>query len=422
MDATPPPTLPSPRRVPIPVLIGIAVALLAIAAIAAEGGKRSPSRHAVLSVADLTSSPPAPGAPTEPEDHWIEWKADDGPRRLLFADFTVDLAAVDQEGLGAAKVTARSPGGEAVELIGDGLPWGAAAKIAVVRLSASTGPTLLVSTFSGGAHCCTSLTALERHGGGWRRTDLGQWDGDTPALPADLDGDGVKEFQFVDQTFLYAFAPYADSWAPPVVQRLVGGHVRDVSADVAFRPLYTRAAEDSRQACLDRSNGACAAFVAASARAGRLDAAWAQMLSTYDQASDWILPTACRVRAAGSCPDGAELTFATYPEALQWFLGEQGYAARAYVEPMAAAGPSFACGSAGGTAERLVCRDEKLARLDRTLAVAFTRALALTADRPALRAGQREFLSERNALAAPADLAALYERRIEQLLAVDERT
>lgn len=282
--------------------------------------------------------------------------------------------------------------GATTEIVGAGTGYGANAAFAVTRLDASDIVSqVLVSTFTGGAHCCSVLTVVESRDGAWRTYDLGSWDGDTPAMPRDLDGDGVKEFRFVDQAFLYAFASYAESWAPPVIQNRVDGRIEDVSKASVYRPVFDKAAADSRIACLERSNGACAAYVASAARAGRLDGAWAEMLDAYDQASDWTLPTACRVRTSGSCPVGAEMTFSTFPEALQWFLGEHGYTRKVYIAPLDATGPSYDCGAARTVSERAICRSSDLAMLDRTLAVAYSRAMALARDRAALRATQRSF-------------------------------
>ncbi len=274
---------------------------------------------------------------------------------------------------------------------------------------------LLFASFSGGAHCCTSLTMLERAASAWRRTDLGEWDGETPALPNDIDGDGRKEFVFRDQSFLYTFDSYAGSWAPPIVMTVAGGRMRDVSDQARFRPVYQRELADARKACAEQSNGACAGYVALAARAGQLDEAWAFMLRSYDQQADWTYPTACRVRTAGACPAGAEQAFATFPESLQWFLGEQGYTTSSYVEPLNARGPSFSCGGARKASERAICASDALASLDRLMARAYTRGMALTPDRPALRASQRAFLEARDQGGDSKKLEALYNARIREL-------
>jgi hypothetical protein len=364
----------------------------------------------------------APAVPdTDPMDVWVDWDTNQGATDRRIGGYRIEVSSgLDADGLHVSRIRLTDTAGATTEIVGAGAGYGANAAFAVTRLDASdTVSQVLVSTFTGGAHCCSVLTVVESRDGAWRTFDLGSWDGDTPAMPRDLDDDGVKEFRFVDQAFLYTFASYAESWAPPVIHKLVDGRIRDVSKAAAYRSVFEQAAAGSRIACLERSNGACAAYVASAARAGRLEAAWAEMLDAYDQASDWTLPTACRIRTSGSCPTGAEMTFSTYPEALQWFLGEQGYTRRVYIAPLNATGPSFDCAAARTISEQAICRSSDLAVLDRTLAVAYSRAMALARDRAALRATQRSFHRAKRDEGDIARLSALYEMRIGELLAVD---
>ena len=98
---------------------------------------------------------------------------------------------------------------------------------------------VLFLSYSGGAHCCTQVVLLERGENGWRKKDLGTWDGDAlSAFPTDIDGDGVLDLVFYDQRFAYAFAPYADSLMPPRVFNLVGGRTSEVSGDPRFQKLF----------------------------------------------------------------------------------------------------------------------------------------------------------------------------------------
>ena len=360
-------------------------------------------------------------ADTDPLDVWIDWDSSQGPVDRRIGGYRIEVSSsVASGGLYAPHIRLTDAAGLTTEITGVGTGYAANAAFAVTRLDAKDPiPQVLVSLFSGGAHCCSALTVLESRGGQWRSYDLGSWDGDKTTIPRDLDGDGVKEFRFVDQAFLYAFASYAESWAPPVIQKVIDGRLQDVSKATAYRRLFEQSAAQSRTACLENSNGACAAYVAASARADRLDAAWAEMLNAYDQMSDWQLPTACRVRTQGECPVGAEMTFSTFPEALQWFLGEHGYISKVYVAPLNATGPSYDCGAARTPSERAICRSPELAVLDRTLAVAYTRATALSHDRTALRAAQRAFHETRRDQDDSVRLASLYETRIDELLAID---
>ena len=409
--------MPSAGR---PLIVG-AVILAAVVAIGpplAHGNRTtsSPTQPAIHQLGTIA----APAGPQAPENQWIEWKAGQGAKHWQAGPFGIGVAPTLNGDLKAAKVTVTDAGGAKAEWTGDGTPWEGAASIALVRLTSTDPvPDILLTSFSGGAHCCSSLTLMRLDGSRWREIDFGSWDGDTPKLPQDLDGDGAKEFVFVDQAFLYAFASYAESWGPPVIKSVVADEVQDVSDQRRFRPAFTADAARAKAACVQKANGACAAYVASAARAGALDEAWAVMLQAYDQASDWTLPTACRLRTAGECPPDAQLTFGTFPEALQWFLGERGYTAPIYIEPLRAAGPSFDCGGVTTSGEIVVCADGALATQDCTLAVVFTRALALSRDRSALRSAQRAFLAARNTMGEQTELRSLYEARINQLLAID---
>lgn len=362
----------------------------------------------------------APTTPTDtaPQEEWIEWTADQGVSSYSIAGYQFRFSTRRGDfDLDAARMIVTSPTGASTTV--DGVPWRGSAEFAVVQMdAASSARQILFSTFSGGAHCCSDLTMLEFVDGQWRRIDLGTWDGDVPRLPVDLDGDGRREFRFADQSFLYAFESYAGSWAPTLIYAVESGRVRDVSAERRFRPVHAAYLPAVREACEQRGNGACAAYVAAAARAGQLDQAWAVMLGAYDEYSTWTLPTACRIRTAESCPEYATVRFETYPEALQWFLGDTGYTDASYIAPYGATGPSYSCGAARQQSEHLICGDADLATLDRAMAALYTRAAALTANRTALRQSQREFLEYRDGLGDVASITAAYRVRINQLAAI----
>ena len=91
---------------------------------------------------------------------------------------------------------------------------------------------------------------------------------------------------------------------------------------------------EARRYCRPRgersSNGACAAYVAAAARVGQFDAAWAQMLRSFDRNADWDYPPGCRVAVhpGGECPAASIIRYRDYPAALRAFLLRQGYIRR----------------------------------------------------------------------------------------------
>ena len=82
----------------------------------------------------------------------------------------------------------------------------------------------------------------------------------------------------------------------------------------------------------------------------------------------------------------------------------------------AAAGPSFDCGRVNSEILKLICATPDLAAADRSLAAAYSQALAASADPAALRESERAWLAERNAGPADVDqLRAAYAERIQAL-------
>ena len=77
--------------------------------------------------------------------------------------------------------------------------------------------------------------------------------------------------------------------------------------------------------------------------------------------------------------------------------------------------PSFDCAEAELVAERIICQDEELSRLDEQMAADYRSALVRTADASLVRADQRRWLTERNRCASRDCLTSMYRRRIADL-------
>lgn len=85
-------------------------------------------------------------------------------------------------------------------------------------------------------------------------------------------------------------------------------------------------------------------------------------------------------------------------------------------EPAKAASPQAACvAAAAAPADRVICGDVELRRLQRELQQAYAQALAAHEDRALLRQHQLEWRDARNAITDPQALAQLYEARIRKL-------
>ncbi|MGI4731194.1 MAG: hypothetical protein ACRYFW_05540 [Janthinobacterium lividum] len=227
-----------------------------------------------------------------------------------------------------------------------GSATGPAARLAIGPLDGGRAGAILTS-FSGGAHCCESYAVAVRQGAGWRRievartetTDQGpvrqtDFNYGLKGFPTDLDGDGHADFVIGDDAFAYAFTDYADSWTPPVILNVAGDGFADVSRRPAFRRLFAADMAKARQGCVAPSagrspNGACAAYAADAARTGRFAAAWPDVIARYDRSSDADgYPRCTTADAAGHCSPEHEVRYANYPAALRAFLIRTGYLQR----------------------------------------------------------------------------------------------
>ncbi|MEZ5841847.1 MAG: hypothetical protein R3D02_15990 [Hyphomicrobiales bacterium] len=191
-------------------------------------------------------------------------------------------------------------------------------------------PEVVFTSFSGGAHCCTSVKIAVSDGTGsnWQVIDAGEFDGGGEGLVEDADGDGRGEIVVPDNSFYYQFDCYACSAAPLTVQRLEGRKLRDASRDPRYERLMRAHLAElegwGKEQDIKRSNGYLAGWVASKSLVGEGAEAWAVMLKTYDKASDWGLEVCKKPQADGSCPEGQSMTL-TFPEALATFLAERGY-------------------------------------------------------------------------------------------------
>ena len=191
-------------------------------------------------------------------------------------------------------------------------------------------PEVLLSSFTGGAHCCNQIQVLssDRSGQNWREVTLGPFDGvNSPAE------DPLKNGRFlivdVDNRFLYRFACYACSTAPARIWQLQGEKFVDISHRPEFQPMHRRnlqgMAEWFQQKKPDSPNGFLAGYIANKALVGELYEGWDRMTHRYDTISNWGL-TECegKVDVNGKCL-GREIVYGSFPEALRAFLIETGY-------------------------------------------------------------------------------------------------
>jgi hypothetical protein len=188
-------------------------------------------------------------------------------------------------------------------------------------------PQVVMTSFTGGAHCCTETDiAVSDSDGRWSVLKGDTLDGEGYRFE-DLGGDGVSELISIDNSFLYAFDCYACSYAPVRIHKLEGIRLRDVHREYPKflqQDLYSMEYSAERTQELWHSNGFLGGWVGAKALVGQFDDAWARMLVSYDHNSDWLLEECTTGAPLDKCPVGLDKRV-SFPEALRQHLITHGY-------------------------------------------------------------------------------------------------
>ncbi|WP_258046896.1 hypothetical protein [Sphingomonas folli] len=324
----------------ITVLVAVLVVALGWSLVHRTGPVvQRPVRGRSPAVTGNAATEPARRAPELAIGQTLEWTSGGMPGETVRQVGPIRLRVRRRvEDDAVAPVVEVSLGRDAVTIVGELASEGFTHRISAIRNSAGGSPVVMLQSFSGGAHCCNHIQVAGLSSGRLKVVDLGSSDGEAMPLPYDMSGDGVADFVGVDEAFLYAFAPYAMSFAPPVVRNVTGGRVIDVSRNGAFRRLFREEMKRAGETCrsggdgVDR-NGACPSYVASAARIGQLEPAWAEMMRSYAADAEWVLPTGCTVRSKAECPEAARIVYKSYPEALLAFLKERGYVPAGWSPP-----------------------------------------------------------------------------------------
>lgn len=202
---------------------------------------------------------------------------------------------------------------------------------AVVKLIAdSDTPQIVVTQFSGGAHCCTQtyIASRDATASAWSLIETPPRDGDGFSYE-DVDGDGAQELVGVDNAFLYAFDSYAASSAPLQIHKLREGKLVDVTLEPAMhhrlvQDLARMEWEAKVQPEVSKGNGYLAAWVAAKIRLGQGDEAWKVFIRQYDRHSSFG-PQFCKSGKSVDNCSGEDLKPIPIPKALAQFLRDNSY-------------------------------------------------------------------------------------------------
>jgi hypothetical protein len=304
----------------------------------------------VVTPVDAPPSPPKVVQEAEqlPVGSELAWSSDsDAEVRRQAGPY---LLTITREGSGAEArpVIEISVGGQSLKPDMGLYHPGSPLKITLVQNIRGAVPVLMAQAFTGGAHCCVAAKLIGLSNGRLTVLDLGQWDGEGIPVPEDISHDGIADFVLRDDRFLYAFASYASSFAPPRIYNVTGGRMIDVSGRSEFRELFAKTMSEAGKQCIsgssaDERNGACPAYVAAAARLGLAEEAWPRMLGAYDGSTEWSFPTGCVIPVVKDCPEALQVKYASYPEALLHFLKDRGYLAPAW-KPLVAVPPEAPSG------------------------------------------------------------------------------
>ena len=254
------------------------------------------------------------------------------PARLSTGPLSIEVSlSGDEDNPGPTTITGRETGNQAFTFStsNEFVLFGSSAGL--LRLDPSTEhPQLVVTRFTGGAHCCTMTWIVTKPKGAasWTMIDGLMLDGEGYGFK-DVDGDGSTELINVDNNFLYGFASYAESFSVTRYSQIRGGKLVDVTATSAFRPFVKQHVawmDFSAKINPDlwKSNGFLAAWVAAKNLIGEGDEAWAKMEKTYERTSDFGPQECTTGQKIEDCP-AENLKPIPFPKALAEFLRDRDY-------------------------------------------------------------------------------------------------
>ena len=147
-------------------------------------------------------------------------------------------------------------------------------RVTVRNLDGRGAPEVVLTFFSGGAHCCTIVQVHSLRGCVWRVTN--QNFGSNGAKLINPERDQVVEFATRDKRFEYQFSSYASSWKPVQLLRWrAPGSFVDVSRAYPrfLRNDATQALAAARRSCRSDNTGLWAGWMANRYRLGLRTAA-----------------------------------------------------------------------------------------------------------------------------------------------------
>lgn len=237
-------------------------------------------------------------------------------------DITVDIYAQEKttkEGkVVVSKISVFERGNKVIELEG-AQSFFPLAQVQIAEMDKSNKtPEIIFESYTGGAHCCAKLVILTKQNDKWRVIEGGNFDGG-PVGVSDIDNNGIYEYVTIDNRFLYTFASYAESVAPPQIWTVQYGKLVNATKQPQYRFWLRNELNKLWQNYKNNTKGNnafWAAYVAWKALLGEEIAAWQMMLKNYNINEDYCV----RYSKNYDC-----LAKAKFPQALLTFLKENGY-------------------------------------------------------------------------------------------------
>lgn len=175
---------------------------------------------------------PKPAIAIEP-NRIFEWSMEDVGKSFTIAEFEAKLQRQENlDDTASVYLRVSRKGRELGVLKAEGRPGGGSGQLGAYRLT-EDGYSVVLSSYTGGAHCCMATVIGTASDYGMRTIDAGQTDGDGVSI-RDIDLDGRYELVSVDQRFLYGFGPYAESRPPITIRQLNGVELVNVTRRPEF--------------------------------------------------------------------------------------------------------------------------------------------------------------------------------------------
>jgi serine protease Do len=256
----------------------------------------------------------------------------DRPAHFSAGDLTVDVTMSGDEGNPGSTTVKGTENGQTAFTFSTPADFAITGSNAgLLHLDPATGdPQVVVTRFTGGAHCCTMTWIITKPQGAtsWTMIEGQMLDGSGYGYE-DVNGDGTLEMVNVDNSFLYAFESYVGSFSVQRYNQLRGGKINDFTNTPAMRPyLKQQLAWFDFNAKLHpeiwKSNAFLAAWVAIKNILGEGDEAWSKMENNFD-AGNSFGPQGCTTgQKVEECP-AENLKPIPFPRALAQFLRDQDY-------------------------------------------------------------------------------------------------